>query len=65
VGSIFFNFKKAFDCINHGILLAKLQFHGITDRAYSLIKSDPEDRYQRANVSNDPLNENNLSIWGK
>jgi len=65
VGSIFFDFEKAFDCINHGILLAKLEFHGIIDRAYSLIKSCLENRYQRANVSNDSSNENNFSNWGR
>jgi len=48
VGSIVFDFEKASDCINHGILLAKLEFHGITDRAYSLInhilKTDIKER---------------------
>ena len=44
VGSKFFDFKKAFDSINHGILLAKLQFHWITDRAYNLINTYLENR---------------------
>jgi hypothetical protein len=57
--------KKAFDCINHGIFLAKLEFYGITDRAYSLVKSYLENRYQRESVSNDSSNENTFSKWGK
>ena len=38
-GGIFFNLEKAFDCVNHNILLSKLEFYGITDNIYILIKS--------------------------
>ena len=55
---------QAFDCINHGILLAKFEFYGITDRAYSFIKSYLENIYQRVSISNDPLNDNTFSNWG-
>jgi hypothetical protein len=30
-GVIFFNLEKAFDCIDHGSLLAKLEFYRITE----------------------------------
>jgi hypothetical protein len=62
---IFFNLEKAFDCINHGILLAKSEFYRITDRADSLIKSYLENRYQRVSINNDSLNDNTFSSWGK
>jgi hypothetical protein len=65
VGGIFFDLEKAFDCINHGIFLAKLEFYGITDTVYTLMKLYLENRYQRGSLSNDSSNENIFSKWGK
>lgn len=47
VGGIFCDLQKAFDCVNHNILLTKLEFYGTTRTSLKLIKSYPEGRYQR------------------
>jgi hypothetical protein len=33
VGGIFFYLEKAFDCLNHNILLTKLQFYAVSGKA--------------------------------
>jgi hypothetical protein len=39
VGGIFCDLKKAFNSVNHEILLSKLQFHGIRGKFHDLITS--------------------------
>jgi hypothetical protein len=39
VGGIFFYLEKDFDCLNHNILLSKLQFHGVNGKSKSWFES--------------------------
>jgi hypothetical protein len=63
VGGIFCNLQKAFNCINHYSFLIKLEFYGITETAYKLIKSYLEGRYQRVVSYNTSFD--SLSYWGE
>jgi len=62
---VFLNMEEAFDYIDHGILLVKVELYGITDRVYSFVKSYLENRYQIVSVSNDSSNENAFSSGGR
>ena len=61
VAGIFCDFVKAFDCVNHDILLSKLNFYGITGKANDWIKSYLRDRYQRVEIQNKNSNHNSIS----
>jgi hypothetical protein len=52
VRGIFFDLQKAFDCVNHDILLNKLEFYGITGRFFQLLKTYLQGRYQRVVLNN-------------
>ena len=45
VRGIFCDLHKTFDCINHDILLSKMECYGISGKANNLIKSYLQDRY--------------------
>jgi hypothetical protein len=53
VGGIFCDLHKAFDCVNHDVLLSKMEFYGISGKANNLIKSYLQGRCQRTLVDYD------------
>ena len=54
VGGLFCDMHKAFDTVNHKILLAKLQYYGIADTGtpIKLTESYLENRYQKVIITN-------------
>jgi hypothetical protein len=44
---IFCNLERVFDCVNHEVLLSKLEFYGIAGNAHALIRPYLIGRYQR------------------
>ena len=50
-GSVFRDLKKAFDTVDHNILLRKLSCYGVNDNALQLLKSYLIDRTQRSYVN--------------
>ena len=56
VGGIFCDLEKAFDCVNHKILLSKLEFYGIKGKTKLWLDSYFINRYQRVLITNNVLN---------
>ena len=52
VGGIFCDLQKAFDCVNHEILMEKLEFYGTQGKFSSLVKSYLTGRFQRVILGN-------------
>ena len=56
VGGLFCDLQKAFDFVNNDILLAKMEFYGITGIENKLMRSHLEMRYQRTSLSDSKFN---------
>ena len=39
VGGVFCDLQRAFDCVDHDLLLSKMHWYGITGKGYNLIQS--------------------------
>ena len=59
VGTIFMDLSKAFDTLNHNLLLAKLDAYGFSFDAIKFVQSYLSERFQRVNINN------NFSEWCK
>jgi len=62
VGGIFCDLNKAFDCINHAVLLEILKFYWVSGKFYNLVKSYLDERYQKVIIS---YNNGIESTWEK
>ena len=63
VGEIFCDFSKAFVCVNHGILLNKLQYYGVRRYSLSCFKSFLANRKQKFCISANILNHETSCSW--
>jgi hypothetical protein len=62
VGGIFCDLSRAFDCVNHRVLLSKLEHYGIRGTFRALIKSYLTERDQRV-IIKDNTNIISFSNW--
>ena len=50
-GAVLMDLSKAFDCLNHDLLLAKLYAYGFSKNSLALIRSYLKNRWQRAKIN--------------
>ena len=65
VGGIFCDLEKALDCVNHGILVGKLEFYGISGKFLTFIQSYFRGRYKKLLIDKINAYDNVCSRWKK
>jgi hypothetical protein len=65
VGGIFCDLEKAFDCVDHDILLTKLKFYSISGKDLEFYQSYLDNRQCRTAIYNDSKSDNKVSCWAK
>jgi hypothetical protein len=62
-GGLFCDLEKAFDCVNHEILIVKLKFYGIKGKFLNLIQSFLQGRYLKVLVNSNATYVDAHSKW--
>ena len=52
IGAVAMNLTKAFDCLPHDLILEKLEYYGLDEKAVVLLRSYLSSRYQRVKFGN-------------
>ena len=65
VEGVFCDLQKAFDSVNHELLLDKIQNYGIKGKGKTLLESYLQNRYQRVQITNQYSNTSSLSNWSQ
>jgi hypothetical protein len=55
--------EKAFDSVNHSLLIKKLPYYGIAGKSKLSLESYLVNRYQRVQIDNSIFNSNSVSGW--
>ncbi len=55
VGTVLKDLSKAFDCIPHGLLIAKMKAYGLSNHACEYMTRYLSDRYQRVKITNEKI----------
>jgi hypothetical protein len=63
VGGIFYDLTKVFDCVDHDILIYKIEKYGIIGKGKKLIPSYIKGRYQRFIIDNKTNHNTTVSNW--
>jgi hypothetical protein len=64
IGGMFCDLAKAFDCVDHEILLTKLHFYGIQGTMVDWFRSYLTDRKQKIEIKSSNATQSTYSNWG-